>query len=219
MKRNLLNILTLSLFMLITNVTIAQSRAMEGKVTVDKNSKVAAVIELPYPAAEVEQAIKNMMSERGQKPDKSKNFIVFRNATLESHANELNDLHFQVERKSRKESNSSLVYLVVGRPSENIALRTESDRHKVEEAKDMLNSLLPHVEKHHLDVQIGQQSSSLDKMRKTLKRLESDQSSNEKKLKQLQDKIEKNKSDQEKLRIDIAREEEVLNAMKGRQTN
>lgn len=202
----------------LAHYSFAQNNAMEGKVTINKTSKVAAVIEFPYPAEEVEQAIKNMMAEKGQKAEKSKDFIVFRNATLLSHASELNDLHYKVERKSRKEANSSLVYLLVGRPSENISLRTESDKHKLEDAKDMLNSLLPHIEKHHLDVQINQQSSALDKMRKSLRNLESDQAKNEKNLKQLQDKIAKNKEDQEKLRVEIAREEEVLNSMRGRQT-
>jgi hypothetical protein len=219
MKRFILplfSILTLSL----TSVNaFAQSNAMEGKVTHSKSSKVAAVIEFPYSVEEVQQAIKNMMAEKGQKPDKSKEFLVFRNATLQSHANELHDLHFKVEKKGRKDKNASLVYLVVGRPSENIALRTESDRHKLEEGKELLNSILPYVEKHHLNVQINTQSTSLDKMKKSLKGLESGQLDNEKKLKQLQDKIAKNKQDQEKLRAEITREEEVLNAMKGRQTN
>lgn len=219
MKRFILPLFSLLTLSFTSVAAFAQSNAMEGKVTYSKSSKVAAVIEFPYPVEEVEQAIRNMMAEKGQKPDRSKEFLVFRSATLLSHANELHDLHFKVERKSRKDKNSSLVYLVVGRPSENIALRTESDRHKVDEGKELLNNILPHVEKHHLSVQINTQSTSLDKMRKSLKGLESGQIDNEKKLKQLQDKIAKNKQDQEKLRIDIAREEEVLNAMKGRQAN
>ncbi len=197
----------------------AQSYAMEGKVTHNKANKVAAVIEFPYSPEEVTAAIKTMMAERGVKPDKSKDFLLFRNATLTSHMNELHDLHFKVDRKSRKDKNSSLVYLIVGRPSENIALRTESDRHKLEEGKEFLNTVLPHVEKHHLQVQVNTQSGAITKMQKSLQNLEKEQVDLEKRIKQYQDKLIVNKQAQEKARLDLAREREVLEAMKVRQSN
>ena len=194
----------------------AQVIATEGKVEHTKGDKVAATIELPYPVEEVEESIAEHFSKRGGKGDNSKGFIIFRNMKLSDKDAELNDLHFKVERKSRKEKDISVVYLLVGRPSENVGVRSANDRHKIEEAKAFLNQLTPSVEAHHLDVQIGVQEGTLTKALKKQQNLADDNKDLQEKIKSLQTKLDQNRSDSAKQADEVIRQQGTLEAMKAR---
>jgi hypothetical protein len=190
--------------------------ASEGKIEHTKGEKVAATIELPYPPEEVEEAIAEHFAKKGGKSDNSKGFKIFRSMKLKDEDIELNDLHFKVERKSRKEKDISVVYLLVGRPSENVGARSSYDRHKIEEAKAFLNQLTPSVEGHHLDVQIQSQEDVCKKAIKKQQNLSEEQKELEEKIKTLQEKLAKNKVDQEKQNAESTREQGTLDAMKAR---
>lgn len=194
----------------------AQVVASESKVEHSKGDKIAAVIELPYPVEEVEAAIAEHFSKKGGKSDKSKGFQIFRNMKLQEEDVELNDLHFKVERKSRKEKDITVVYLLVGRPSENVGVRSGVDRHKINEAKEFLNQLTPSVEAHHLDVQIVGQEEVMKKATKKNLALIDEQKELEDKIKALQQKLEQNKIDQAKQSEELTRQQGVLDAMKAR---
>lgn len=207
------------LLMLVTVCSVranAQVVATEGKVEHTKGDKVAAVIELPYPVEEVQQAIAEHFSKKGGKGDKTKGFEIFRNMKLSDEEVELNDLHFKVERKSRKEKDITVVYLLVGRPSENVGVRSGVDRHKINEAKAFLNQLTPSVEAHHLDVQIQEQEEVMKKTTKKNLALIDEQRELEEKIKALQLKLDQNKVDQQKQSEELTRQQGVLDAMKSR---
>jgi hypothetical protein len=202
--------------MFFANQGHAQVVATEGKVEYTKGEKVAAVIELPYPVEEVEEAIAEHFSKKGGKSDDSKGFKIFRSMKLSDQDLEANDLHFKVERKSRKEKDITVVYLLVGRPSENVGVRAGTDRHKLEEAKAFLNQLTPSVEGHHLDVQIKTQEETLKKALKKQQTLADDQKDLDGKMKTLQQKIEQNKVDMDKQTEEVTRQQGTLDAMKAR---
>lgn len=194
----------------------AQVVATEAKVEHTKGQKIAAVIELPYPVEEVQAAIESHFSKKGGKGDKVKGFQIYRNMKVADGDAELNDLHFKVERKSRKEKDISLVYLLVGRPSENVGARSEVDRHKISEAKLFLNQLTPSVEAYHLDVQIKSQEEAMAKAVKKNLALIDEQRELEEKIKNLQLKLDQNKVEQQKQSEELTRQQQVLDAMKAR---
>src|SRR5204862_7701026 len=84
----------------------------------------------------------------------------------------------------------------IGRPGENIAVRTSDDRFKVSEAKELLNRMQPGIEAYNLNVEIKKQEDQVKKAEKRLLNLKDDQMDLEKKLKALQDKLAQNKNDQ-----------------------
>ncbi|WP_276479968.1 hypothetical protein [Paraflavitalea pollutisoli] len=215
MKRTLPLLLVLAITVCGARVE-AQVAATEAKVEHTKGQKIAAVIELPYPVEEVEEAIASHFSKKGGKGDKVKGYQIYRNMKVSDEEVELNDLHFKVERKSRKESNITLVYLLVGRPSENVGARSEVDRHKINEAKAFLNQLTPSVESHHLDVQIKAQEEVMSKSVKKNLQLIDDQKQLEEKIKALQLKLDANKVEQQKQSEELTKQQEVLDAMKSR---
>lgn len=216
MKRALLSLAFVLTVLLIGTAASAQPAATESKVEHTKGDKVAAVIELPYPEEEIEDVVKDYLARKGVKAEKIKGFNVFRSVRLADSDTELSDLHFKVERKSRKEKDITLLYLIAARPNENVAARSESDRYKLEEAKDLLNTMVPSVEAHHLEVQIRQQEDELKKAEKKMQSLVDDSVSLSDKVKALQEKQQTNSSDQKKQVLEVARQREILEAMKNR---
>ena len=211
--------LLLPLVILLTTLvfnTSSFSQAMEGKVEYQKGDKVAATIELPYSPDIVEEAIKDIMDQRGVKTDRSKGFDIFRNAKLKEGDPEISDLHFKVERKSRKEKESAVIYLLVARPNENVAVRTADDKYKLQEAKEFLNRISPSIEAYNLELVIKNQEGIVMKEQGKLQELQDDQKDLEKKIKGLQQKLEENKSEQKKQSDETVKQKSLLAGMQGR---
>ncbi|MDF2193137.1 hypothetical protein [Paraflavitalea sp. CAU 1676] len=216
MNRTLPLLILLLSTALSTRINAQAVVATESKVEHTKGDKIAAVIELPYPVEEVEAAIEEHFSKKGGKSDKSKGYQIYRNMKISDEEVELNDLHFKVERKSRKEKDITLVYLLVGRPSENVGARSSVDRHKINEAKAFLNQLTPSVEARHLDVQIVGQEEVMKKTTKRNLQLIDEQKELEEKIKALQLKLDQNKIEQQKQSEELTRQQGILDAMKSR---
>lgn len=215
MKKHLL----LLLIVVAALTSWAQAPATEGKIELDKGQKVAAVIEVPYDEEVVSAAIRDFMSKKGLRSDKSKGFMVFRGAKVNDQDVEVADLYFKIDRKSRREKNESMVYLVVGRPGENVGLRTSDDRHQVENGKELLNSMVTSIQASGLEAAIAQQEELVRKEEKRLKNLEEDQSDLEKRIKNLEEKVEENKQDQRKQADELSKQRAVLEGMKARRRN
>lgn len=191
--------------------TAVFSQSGEGKIEYQKGDKIAAVIELPYSSSVVEDGIKEYMEKKGAKTDRSKGFDVYRNAHVLM--GELCDVHCKVERKIERDRESSIVYMLIGRPGENIGARPADDRFKVSEAKELLNNMAPSIDAYNLDVQIKQQQEQVKKAEKKLLNLKDDQYDLEKRVKNLQDKLASNKNDQLLQTEELNKQKDALNVM------
>jgi hypothetical protein len=189
------------------------SQSGETKVEYQKGDKIAATIELPYSSEVVEDAIKEYMEKKGGKSDHVKSFDVYRNTKINEGEPEIVDVHFKVDRKIVKERESCVVYLLIGRPGENIGARTDDDRFKVSDAKELLNRMAPYIDAYNLDVQAKKQEELVKKSEKRLLNLKDDQYDLEKRLKALQDKIAQNKNDQQLQTDDLNRQKDALNVI------
>ena len=197
-------------------VASAQVSAIDGMMQYQKgHNKQSSVVELPYPPEIVENAIKESMAKKGIKGQRSKDIQIYRGVKL-NNDDEYSDLHFKVERKSRKEKDVSIVYLIVARSNENVALRADNDVHKSEGGKAFLNDLAPSVAAHDLNVSIKAQEEVIAKAEKKLKKYESDQQEYEKRIKDLEDKLEQNKKDQEAQTLEIDKQRSIRDAMNAR---
>ena len=192
------------------------SQAMEGKIEYQKGDKVAATLELPYSPDIVEEAIKNIMDQKGVRTDRSKGFDIYRNARLKEGDPEISDLHFKVERKSRKEKETAIIFLLIGRPNENVAVRTSDDKYKLQEAKEFLNRISPSIAAYNLELEIRNQESIVLKEEARLQNLQEDQRDLEKKIKNLQEKLESNKGEQRRQTEETVKQKAMLAGMQGR---
>jgi chromosome segregation ATPase len=141
--------------------------------------------------------------------------LVYRGVRLPNDTED-SDLHFKVERKSKKEKDVSVVHLIVGRSSENITLRHENDSHKSDDGKSFLNNLGPTVVAHQLEMDIKDQSEKVTKAEKKLKTLTEDQKEYEKKIANLQEKLVENKKDQENQTVEIQKQRDILQSLQSR---
>src|SRR5690606_380304 len=206
-------ILLAVLVILSTEFAVAQPSAVPGRVEYQKGYKSAALLELPYAPDIVEAAIKDYMLKKGIKEQKIKGFQTFKGARMTDTDGELADLYFKVERKSRKENNMSSVYLIVGRPNENVSLRPLEDSYRVDDGRSFLEEIIPSIDAYNLEVMIKKQDDVVKKEEKKLKNLIDNQRDMEDKIRNLEEKLAQNKRDQEEQSANLTRQREAKQAM------
>lgn len=206
----------LAVFFALAFYSAVSAQAYEGRAEVSRKEYVSAVIEVPYNSDVVEDAIKAYMAKNGYKPSSTKGVQTYKAVKLHPNNTENNDLHFKVERKSRKEKESSLIYLIVSKENETLAQKMVEDRTGIEDGKSYLNGMVPSLEAYNLEVQITAQDETVKKAEKKLENLVEDQQDLEKKIKNLQEKLEKNKKDQESQKGEVSNQKTILENLKGR---
>jgi hypothetical protein len=179
---------------------IAQSeQPIEGTLEYQKGEKRAAIVELPYAPDIVEGALKNQFAKGGVKEERIKGMQVFKNARLTPTDGEAVDLYFKVEKKSRRQDNVSVVYLIMGRPNENVSLRTSDDAYRIQDAKSFLGNLKPQAESFELETNISKNEQNIKKSERKLSDLQDDRKKLEKKIKEQEEELGRLKSEQESL--------------------
>ena len=211
MKKILL-VLTLSVFIKYASA----QEIVEGKVDYQKKEQAALMVELPYPPGVVEDAIKDYLNKRGLKSNQSKGYNLFKGTRLDSLSGMDHDLYFKVERKSRKEKDASVVYMFVTRPNENPTERLTGETSGLSSARSFLSGLIPTVDAHNLEVEIGGQENEIKKAEKKYENLVDDGNDMQKRLKKLQDNIEENKKAQERQKQEIEKQKGILENMRGK---
>lgn len=194
----------------------AQARASEGSTDFQKSTQPAAIIELPYPESVVQKGIEEYMLKKGAKGSDNRGFTVFRSYKMQSRHDYTSDLYFKTERKSRKDKDISIVYLVTGKSGQDIKTRNSSDDKGLDGAKDLLEDLAPFMEAYNLDLQIKDQEAMLKKLEGKMNDMVEDSVSIDKKRKALDEKIQQNVLDRQKQKTEMDKQREVLEAMKKR---
>ncbi len=187
-------------------------QAYEGSIKYNKKTHKAVLIDYAYPAEAVENAIIEKMAQHGYKHKEEKGifnsdrgFLVFKNAHLADVTDEAHDYIVKVERKGKKDSDLSTLYLILAKSDVNSLERFDLER--MGNVKSFLHEgLLPHVESAHLELQIKAQEDIIAKAEKKLKGLKDDQASLEKKLAD-------NKKDQENTEKDIENQKQALETL------
>lgn len=192
---------------------MGQATAIDGRIEYQKGQKAAAIIEVPYSTEIVEGGLKKKFENAQVKEERLKGMQVFKKARLTPTDGEVVDLYFKVERKGRKEDNTSVVYLILGRPNENVGLRTHDDNYRITDGKAFLNSLPPFLEAYQLEVNIAEQEELIKKSEKTLKGLVDDEKNIETRIRELQDRLTQNKLDQETISAELSKQRAVRDAL------
>jgi len=192
-------ILCSALALLVSLTAFGQAEAIEGTIAYQKGDKRAAIVELPYPPEIVEGCLKEQFAKNGVKEQKLKGMQVFKNARLTPTDGEAADLYFKVEKKSRRDDNNSVVYLIMGRPNENVSLRTSDDAYRVQDAKSFLSNLQPQTQTYELETNISKNEETIKKSEKKLTDLQDDRKKLDKKIKDQEQDLNKLKSDRESL--------------------
>ena len=199
--------------------TICGAQAYEGKIEYDKKKQAAFVIEFPYSPEAVENAFIQKMEKLGYRGkeekglfNKDKGFRVYKNAFITDISNKKYDYIINVERKSRKEKDEAVLYLLVMNNDENAI--NGFDAADMRRGKEFLNNLLPDVEAANLELDIKWQEDVVAKAEKKLRTLQTDKEEMEDKIKKLEKSIEDNVKDQEETKKDIEDQKNILENLK-----
>jgi len=212
----------LSFLLILASVTISFSQAYTGKMEYDKKKQTAIVVEYSYPQEAVENAIVDKIESMGNQAkqekgvfNKDKGCIVFKNAKVTDISDDMLNYIVKIERKSRKESEETVLYLVINNKDGEDML-SKGEVNYAENAKSFLNTLQPNIEKSHLEIKIKLQEAFVTKAEKKYKDLQDDQVSMEKKIRDLQDDLKENAKDQEAQQKEIAVQKQALEDLKGK---
>ena len=202
--------------LILTAITLTSSvlsQAYEGNIQYDKKKQQAIAIDYSYPPNAVQNAIVQKMEKMGYKSkeekgilNRDKGFLIFKNAYVTDINRDKMDFFIKVERKSRKESDESTLYMIMNKEGENAMLRMGPE--DINRAKSFLNNMLPEVVAADLEIRIKDQEETVARAEKKLSNLKADQISLEKKLSD-------NKADQETTQKDIEAQKQAVGVLMG----
>lgn len=192
--------------------------ATEEFAEFNKSKQPAAIFELPYPPEVVEGAIKDSLQKRGARPDKVKDYYLFKNIRLNNDDTSAGDYYVAVERKSRRESNISVVRIFAAPVNVNPKAKVPDDRFGIDNAKKFLDGVAPRVQSYDLELKIAGQEEEVKKAEKKFKGLVEEGEDLAKKKKNIEEKIDDNQKEQEKQTKAIENLRTVLEALKAKRS-
>lgn len=203
------------LFLIAAMVAAASfAQAYEASIQFDKKKQQALAIDYSYQSQAVENAIVQKLGKMGYKAkeekgilNRDKGFLVYKNIFITDVHGDRMDYLIKVERKSRKESDEAILYMVMLKDDKNAL--SVMDAAAVGKAKSFLNNLLPEVEAADLELQIQGQGEVVAKAEKKLRDLKDEQTSLERKL-------QENKTSQENTQKDIEAQKQALGVLEGK---
>ncbi len=171
------------------------SRQYPGKVKYQKVEQDATVFDIPYPAGEVEDGLKDLAAKKGVKVKEKNGFWEARNIPVDMLGGKTQDVYYKVEKDGRNECK---VYMIIAEPGEDIANRTSSHVDLAGAAAGgavILASVVPHLDDHDFGVVKGRQEDEVKKAEKKLASLQEDQSKLQRKLDDINKDIDRNSKD------------------------
>ena len=146
--------------------------------------------------------------------NKDKGFRVYKDAMICDISPSRYDYVINVGRKSKKESEAAVLYLIVMKDNANALSRMNTE--ELGNAKTFLTKLVPDIEEANLELQITAQEEVVVKAEKKLNTLQSDKDDMERKIRKLQDDIKENEKNQEKQTSEIENQRKALDTLKNK---
>lgn len=209
-----------SLILLSTTVFL-KAQAFEDKIEYNKEKQACLVMEYNFPPQAVENAVAAKMSELGYKGkeekgmfNKDKGFKVYKDAMISDISPSRYSYIINVDRKSKKESDAAVLYLIIMKDDGNALSRLNTE--ELSNAKTFLGNLTPGIEEANLELQITAQEDVVVKAEKKLKNLQSDKDDMERRIKKLQDDIKDNEKNQGLQVTEIDNQRKSLDALKAK---
>lgn len=206
-------ILTLILSVVVYTATIAQSRT--ETVTYQKINRQAVVNDIPFPEKTVRDAIDNNMGQMGYKGKDTKGFTVYKGVRLPVLGNDLYDLYFSADRKSRKEKEYATLTMMITKGIDNF-VADSTDAAVVSNAKAYLDSIKIMIAAYDLEQQIIAQEDAIKKADKKYANLIEDGQDLEKKRKNIENDIAENIKNQANQKAETEKQRQILETLRSK---
>jgi hypothetical protein len=194
--------------MLFSYVALAQ--AYDSQVDYKKKNEPAVTAEYKIPQNIVEDALKRKLENLGLKLKNSKGFMVAYSAVINNISSNSYEYAFQVDRKSKREKETTVINVVL------LGNETNATAENSSKVKDFLNDLGGTIEAAYLESQIKDQEDVLSKNEKKNRNLLDDIASLEKKIRNTQDDLAKTKKEQDEQSKEVKRQQDILETLKAK---
>ena len=195
---------------LIAQVYFCAAQAFDGTADYNKSSQAAILVEYKYPVEIVEKSLKDKLERLGLKMKTNKGYLIAYNATIAKISANQMDYAFMVDRKSKREKETTVLTLVINLNNVN----TVSENSRM--AKDFLNELQPAIDALQIETMVADQTTLLEKAQKKNKNLQDDIVNTEKKIRNLQDDLAKINREQQEQDKEVKRQQEILETIKAK---
>ena len=196
--------------LLIAQVYFCAAQAFDGTADYNKSSQAAILVEYKYPVEIVEKSLKDKLERLGLKMKTNKGYLIAYNATIAKISANQMDYAFMVDRKSKREKETTVLTLVINLNNVN----TVSENSRM--AKDFLNELQPAIDALQIETMVADQTTLLEKAQKKNKNLQDDIVNTEKKIRNLQDDLAKINREQQEQDKEVKRQQEILETIKAK---
>lgn len=204
----------------------AFSQSTITSVSYNKTNQTGLMLELPYNQDISEGFIVTNLKKTGYEPEtkgslfwknnKINGFYTFKGVRLEG-ADQPLDLYFKVDRKSRRQSDQSVIYLLVSKGNESF-ISSGADDDIYNAAKRFLNGFLEQSASYKLDLDIKNQEQLVKDAEKKLDKLRDEEENLNKKIEDLQKDLKKNRENQESQQKTIETEQKKLADLKAQKS-
>ncbi|MBK7432691.1 MAG: hypothetical protein IPI66_01595 [Chitinophagaceae bacterium] len=184
-------------------------------VEYQKVSRQAVINDIPFPEKTVAAAIDDTLQKLGYKGKELKGYTVYRGVKWSDFGNEPLDLYYLVDRKSKKEKETSTVTLILSKGFDDF-ITEQSHPGIFNKAKTHLDSLRNIIAYYDLEQQIAEQEEVMRGNEKRRNNLVNDAEDLQKKKKKLEKDIENNSKEQADLKSDTEKQQQILETLKGK---
>ena len=210
----------ISTLVLLLSAVFARSQSAPANISFNNEDKYGLMLTLPYKESVAEGAILENLKKTGYdaetkgklfwKQNKINGFYTFKGVNLN---NNLVDLYFRVDQKTKR-SEQSTIYLLVSKGEENFI--SSSDVEIYEAARKFLDGFTAETASYKLQLDIQAQEDAVKDAEKKFAKLKDDEKDMEKKIEKLQDDLKKNRDQQADQEKQIELEKKKLEDLKAK---
>ncbi|UAY52521.1 hypothetical protein [Ferruginibacter albus] len=195
--------------------THSKAQAYTGQSDFNKTMQSAAIVELPFENGTTSDAINNKFKSLGYSSKSSGDYKLYKGIKLAELGDGTYDIYLKVDKKSKKEKDRSVVYMLISSGYEKF-IPEAANADLFNNAKTFLNNLMPSVVAVDLENQITAQEDAVKKANKKLSNLNEDGEDLAKKQKKLEQDIADNKSSIANQQKEVAAQQQILETLKSK---
>lgn len=214
-------IYTLIVSLLASSFTFAQT-PMNSTAEYNGQKYPCYITEYNLPPDDTKNVIVEKLRAEGYNADKSKGYLVYRNVKIQAlDSSEAQDVFFQIDRKSRKEKDKSLVTMITAKagliPEDKVkGAKMVAEIEPSPNAIAFINSFQSGINLQAYNMAVSDQQDVVAKAEKKLQSLQDDSVKIVKKINDYQNDLEVNKKNQQKQWDEIAKQKALLDDTKAK---
>ena len=184
-----------------------------SNVDYNKQQQQGTIAEYDFTKDMVSNVLEDEMERTIGKAKKEKGFLVYRGVHVNEISPDAIDLYVKVDRKSKKEKNKALAYVLVSKGYDNF-IQPNVDAQVFDNVKTYLTKMTSKMASNDLGKQIEAQEDVVKKEEKKLNNYQDDVQDMEKKIKKLNDDIAEKKKDIETQKQEVSKQQTILQVLK-----